>query len=370
MRTHGVTVRWREERKVWEVLWRDSSGRKRRAACASKSAAMEKASGMRTARTRPGADADAGDPAALAEWRLIRAELGTASVADLLAVWARHKGEVVGSAPGLTLGEAVERYLAMREAEGLGGDSFLQARSKLERLRAALGERALAGVGHDELRAWLAGTGFGGWSLVHHDKWARAFFARAVREGWVAVSPMGRLSPPAKPREEVRFLSVEEGRRLFGALRDDPISARLALEAFGGLRYSGAGRLEESEVLWEERALVVPAAKAKDGKRHFLQGMPDNLWAWLERWRHDRRAWEPLTKRRQQAGKSAAFARAGVENPGNALRHAFCSYLIARDKDAKLCSHLMQHRSPDMLYRHYRGAASEADGSAWFGITP
>jgi len=301
---------------------------------------------------------------------MLKNAMGEATLSQLLALWERHKGEVLGGVPGLLLEDAVGRYFDLRKAEGLSGDSFAQTKVKLERLTGAFGARALVSIGADDMRRWLSSTGFTGWSLVHHDKQARAFFSRAVREGWLIVSPMVKLIPPAKPNPEVAILSVKEGRRLFASLRDNPVSARLALEAFGGLRYSGAGRIEPTEIIWADRAIVIPASKSKDGKRYFLQGMPDNLWAWLERWRRDSRAWAPLSKRMLQYAKSGAFDAAGVINPGNGLRHSFCSYLIAWKKEASLCAYLMQHAAPDMLYRHYRGAANEADGKAWFEILP
>lgn len=366
----GIRLVRDARRNNWAVGWR-AEGRARQRSFPTRETAEVFARELVARRRESGALGLTGvDAAGWRDWLLVRETLAGASVSQLLSVWERHKGEVLGGEIGLTVRTAVERYLALRTNEGLAGDSLGQTKSKLDRLVASLGARPLVSLTHLDLRAWLAGTGFSGWSLVHHDKAARAFFARAIREGWLAASPMVRLEPPPKPSHEVEPLSVAHGRALFASLRADPLSARLALEAFGGVRYSGTGRIEPDEILWDERALVIPAAKSKDGKRHFLQGMPDNLWAWLRPWRERPEAWAPLTKRQAQYLKSGAFAAANVPHPHNVLRHSFCSYLIAWKKDAALCAHLMQHAAPDMLYRHYRGAASEADGKAWFSIRP
>jgi integrase len=70
------------------------------------------------------------------------------------------------------------------------------------------------------------------------------------------------------------------------------------------------------------------------------------------------------------------FEAAGLKGNGqeesmrNVLRHSFCTYHVAMDKDAARTAVLLTHRSPAMLYRYYRGRASEADGKAYFRIEP
>jgi len=59
-----------------------------------------------------------------------------------------------------------------------------------------------------------------------------------------------------------------------------------------------------------------------------------------------------------------------VRNPGNVLRHSFCSYHIALNRDAARTALLLTHTSPVMLYRHYKGRASAADAEKWFAIAP
>jgi len=68
--------------------------------------------------------------------------------------------------------------------------------------------------------------------------------------------------------------------------------------------------------------------------------------------------------------KAALFARAGVVNPGNILRHSFCSYHVALHMDAGKTALLMQHASQHMLYRHYRGLAKHADAEEYFKMVP
>jgi integrase len=143
----------------------------------------------------------------------------------------------------------------------------------------------------------------------------------------------------------------------------------IALEAFGGLRASSAFRLELSDINFEERSILLPASKHKTGRRYLLEKLPDNLWAWLEQAKQIEGAFgfsSPVYSKE----KAALFARAGVRNPGNILRHSFCSFHVALHMDAGRTALLMQHANQHMLYRHYRGCARHSDAEEYFRIVP
>ena len=74
-------------------------------------------------------------------------------------------------------------------------------------------------------------------------------------------------------------------RRCFRANeKEDPgICALLALGAFAGMRSSAIVRLSREELDFTNRAILTPASKTKKGRRQFIEGLPDNLWPWLER---------------------------------------------------------------------------------------
>jgi hypothetical protein len=61
--------------------------------------------------------------------------------------------------------------------------------------------------------------------------------------------------------------------------------------------------------------------------------------------------------------------RLGIEWPHNVLRHSFISYRIAKIKNANEVA-LEAGNSPDIIFRHYRELATEAQADAWFAIVP
>lgn len=121
----------------------------------------------------------------------------------------------------------------------------------------------------------------------------------------------------------------------------------------------------KADVNFADKGITLPAAKLKTRKRHYIDGLPENLWSWLNAAPEE--AWT-LTERQYLALKSEVFRLAEVENPGNVLRHSFCSYHIALHKDAARTAVILCHSSPSTLYQHYKGRASASAALQYFGL--
>jgi hypothetical protein len=134
-------------------------------------------------------------------------------------------------------------------------------------------------------------------------------------------------------------------------------------------RYSSAQRLSLEDINFEEKTIVMAGVNHKSRRRHLLEGMPDNVWPWLLKFRYEPNVWA-LSSKAYLYRKMHAFQRAEVPNPGNILRHSFCSYHVALHRDAAKTAVLMQHTKPATLYRHYKGMARQADGERYFKILP
>jgi integrase len=173
--------------------------------------------------------------------------------------------------------------------------------------------------------------------------------------------------------EEVAILTVEETRRLFshGLKHMVWLMPRLAAEAFAGLRYSSAVRLEKEDVNVSDRGILLPAKKLKTGmrtgRRHYIDGLPDNLWQWIEL--ADHRTWS-LSQRQYMRHKSRLFTDAKVPHPKNCLRHSACTYHVAAFKDPGKTATMLCHTDQAMLWSNYNGRATQTSGVAYFAITP
>jgi site-specific recombinase XerD len=315
------------------------------------------------------------DPAEWRRWLAFRHELGDAiDPMVVLHEWRQLRQGTDRAQVDLTVGQAVEKYVALRLTERLSDDTSRHIRKHVqERFAGVYGAMRLRDVTPQTVRDWLAGlkhgrTGGAVDELTrrHHRKDVSTFLKRACSEGWLLRNPCDAVAVPTKDEEDVSVMPIEDAVKLFAANRDQPCIGRLALEAFGGLRYSSAARIQREHIDTAAKGIAMPGAVHKSGKRKYRQGQPANLWRWLK---HAPATCWQMTPRQYLKAKGEAFVRAGVVFPKNVLRHSFASYHLAGFKNPPLTGYLMQHTGLKML-EHYEGIAREADAAKYFRIAP
>ncbi len=287
------------------------------------------------------------------------------AVAD---VWERH----IERQTPWTLERAISQHLERRTETGKEA-SQRHVKARLKRTLDFFGNVRLHEIETEQIRRFLTvlrNSGeHGDWSISNHIRTLKAFFRRAKIEGWTKDNPVEAIENINILPLEISVISIADARKLFAYVRDKPISPRLALETFGGLRYASTAKMKFEEINWEERGIELPASKHKTRKRHFHEKMPGNAWQWLEAWRTDPRPWK-MTPRQCLSAKSEAFTGAGVPHPQNILRHSFASYHVALFRDAAETATLLQHKNPELLFKHYKGRATASDAEAFFSIVP
>jgi integrase len=289
------------------------------------------------------------------------------------------------------LKQVIEKYPATRSKPMSSSMSL-----HLARLGNALGDRRFTSITPEDLRDWLKalkpgrlnGSAPSAFTIRSHCKSIRTLWSAAVVQRWASYNAAAAVPIPQISGEgdEVNILTVDEARRLFAANHDALCVGRLALEAFGGLRYTSAARLTRNDILPGEKGIVMPGRKHKSGKRHFVSGWPPNLFKWI---RHARpECWE-IGERAYLDLKRAAFVRAGLkpdvpetgkalrpdevavlETRKNALRHSFATYHLAAFQNQQLTVYLMTKTSISSLNDDYRGRATRSDALAYFQIAP
>jgi site-specific recombinase XerD len=298
------------------------------------------------------------DPLVVArEWKASRQGLGTSGV------------------NGMRIREAVERYLALRAKEkSVAADTLRHWKKHLSvRLCDSLGEMPLSELTPDHIREWLAslqhprtGQPMEPITKLQHRRDLSTFLERARREGWITRNPCELVALPQSEEEDVTVISPNDAVSFFRANVNERVVGRIALEAFGGLRYSSAGRIQKEHLSFEDRGIVMPGSLHKSRKRKYRQGHPDCLWEWLKHAPEDCWTMTPLQYREE---KRHAFVRAKIPFLKNVWRHSFASYMIAKVKDIPRVAYLMQHKHLSTT-EIYEGVATEANAERYFAITP
>lgn len=364
----GIRYSYRADRvgAPFFLHWRENKAR-HAASYASEAAREKAAKALAEKRTEHGAEVLTFEPKEWRVWLAFKKVIGEADPLQVAHEWVaeRRKNVVMTST---TVREASIRYLKAREADGIAKATLTHAKMDMKRFVEKFGDRSLS-ITPDEIRAWLGMLPFSDVTKRNHFKRVNAFYNWTKLDGLCVVNPCDNVRSPVRDADDVTVLSVDDVKKLFKTAKKlrPQVCARLALEAFAGLRFSSAARLVKEDINFADKGITLPAAKLKTRKRHYIDGLPDNLWKWLESAPDE--AWT-LTQRQYLSLKGETFRLAQVHNPGNVLRHSFCSYHVAAHKDAARTAVILCHASPRMLYQHYKGRATTAAAGQYFKIVP
>jgi len=358
------------------LRWK-AEGKARSQSFASESEREDAARDLARKRADHGSDVLTFDVREWRRWLEFRERAGDNDPLDILREWQLSRIDAGASSAAIAVRDAVKTYATHRAEGSLSKDTRRHIRKHVEeRFGGYFAGEKLRDVTPTKISEWLrtlmVSRGKRKSEPVepltrrHHRKDVNTFFDYCVQRGWIARNPVDLVPVPHVEEHDVELLTVEEGRRLFAANRGERIAPRLALEAFGFLRASSAGRIQQEHVNFAERGIRMPGAEHKSRKAKFRQGHPDNLWQWLRLATADTWSmswWEYRNEKRD------AFVRAKIQASDNRLRKTCLSAHLAWQKNQPLTSYLAQHRHTSTT-EIYLGTMTERDGAAWFGIAP
>jgi integrase len=180
-------------------------------------------------------------------------------------------------------------------------------------------------------------------------------------------------------RGDVQFLDVDDTEKIMKECGKHRYA--LALMLFAGVRPEEIHGIHKPPLLWEHidraaRIVRIPSNISKTKQPRILEGLPDNLWEWLDDGPKTGPVSEVAVRNVVVAAQKAAGFRDGSGDvvrswTQDVMRHSFATYHVALYADPGKTALLLGHEgAPTMLYRHYRGLTTQAQGQAYFGIRP
>jgi len=349
---------------------------------------------VREIRRLDGSRSRALDPEKRRRWEVASEIIGDADPVEVARFWAEHAGaKGLGSGFGsVRVADLLGDFLEARKVDP--AFELNQYRAHYERFCAAFGDWSVMELERAAGRVseWIEGLPLAQETKRNQYKRVNVAFSWGFETGRIDRHPFARLKLPKRKRADVEFMRVEDVERLFSANLHLPgRCAKLAMEVFGGMRTSAVSRVQWGDIKFDARGIETPAWKTKAGRRHFIEGMPDNLWPWLERasagdfakpcpnWKSvpRRQRWKAQRKAAWMHEKSDALELAGLKVKGefsppvNWARHTFVSNHVARFRNLALTSTLISHaKSVDVLREHYLGIETRARAERFFGILP
>lgn len=320
-------------------------------------------------------------PTKLEKWKEFDRIVEGRDPVDVAIEWLKFKETAAD--PGMPLTAAVPRYKAAMEGKRLSPDTITHRDLHLARFLNYYPAETLETVTTDKVVEWLAnlplsrGTGDASPKTIHaHRASVARLFSHAVAARWCDYNPCDAVPVPDLERgETINILTIDDVRSLFAKNEHSVCIGRLALEAFGGLRYTSAARIIKADLNAAEHGITFPAHKHKTGRRHYVEGYPANMWAWIEQAPDE--CWR-LSQRQYLEAKRVCFVLAGLKGTDgtddeamrNVLRHSFATYHASAHRDLQNTARLLTHHSTAKLYSNYMGRATKDDGEAYFEIKP
>lgn len=313
-------------------------------------------------------------------WQEVTRLLPAVDPLDLARHWIATHQDVACMA----MSDSVTRYFKALELAGRSKDYRAHVVKSLNRFCGEYGDLTINAITSEQISGHIHGLPFSPTTKRHARSYLAAAFKWFVKQGWISRNPTAAVSIPKVELSEPGILTAKETQWLFRTNEkiDPAICGLLALGAFAGMRSSAIERIQYQELDFSNRAILTPAYKTKKGRRHYIEELPDNLWAWLERAPLEAFQMSPRQIRHRRA---LALQRAGLlitkpeakkrgtqpkTPPKNYLRHSFVSYHVALHRDPGKTALLISHKNQNVLWDHYLGVATKEDGERYFKISP
>jgi integrase len=291
--------------------------------------------------------------------------LGRDGIIEAARYYRKH---AESSLPVVTVPEAVARFVAAKEAEGISPHYRKDFRFMLERGLAEAFHCNLSAVTADDLRAYLNAKTCGNVAKNNQRRVIVAMFNFAKETGWLppneatAADALGTYK--VKEKDVTIYEPGEVGRLLEHA--DENFLPWVALIAFGGVRHEELHKgLAWHDIDFAKGTLIVPAAIAKTNRKRKID-MSENLRAWLAPYAA-RRGPIFATDPDGRIGKLSKAA--GVPWKRNALRHSFGSYRMESVKNAGQVSMEMGN-SAAVVFKHYHEIVDASAAAAYWNLRP
>ena len=290
--------------------------------------------------------------------------LGGANIVEAARYYKKH---VDVDLPQITAAEAVEKFHAAKEAEGM-------SRMYLNDIRWLLGDFAsqfqcpLSSIQPEDLRGYLNAKRVGLVAKENRRRLLVVLFNFAKAQGWLRKNEetaADALGTYKIKQREVEIYTPAEMARLLG-VADPDFVPYIALIAFGGVRSAELRKgLLWGAINFERGYIIVSAAIAKTGRKRKIV-MSENLLEWLAPHGEKKGPIFNIDPRRR-IEKVVEASR--LKWKRNGLRHSFGSYRMEQTKNEGQVA-LEMGNSPKVVKDHYFEIVDERQAKEYWSIKP
>ncbi len=166
---------------------------------------------------------------------------------------------------------------------------------------------------------------------------------------------------------EVTFLTPEETKEIMDETTPK-YKAAMALSFFTGIRPFELSRMTWKDISFARARIIVSGKISKTRKRRVLAGLPDNLWAWLKKYKSTGKIIPSYNALR--LSRHRACLRISFDWPFDGARHSFATYGYWRGEE--WARRTMGHTEGTRVFHgvYVDAGASEEEAKEYFNIFP
>ncbi len=275
----------------------------------------------------------------------------------------------------ISLAKAADDYYAARANQRRSPRHLEDIASRLGRFVHEHPGRNLRDLTSPTIQSWLDGLrGTTGASLspMSRKNFAKilyGFFEHRRQRGEIYENPVRDVERELiKSKGDVVFYTPEEVVKILAAAPVE-LAPALAIAFFAGLRTAELCRLTWGDVSFEQAHISIGRDKSKTASRRLVPILP-NLREWLLPHRGDATTpvWpQPSWDFHRTVTETCTAA--GVRRINNGTRHSFVTYRVAETGDVARAA-LEAGNSPQMIFKHYRGLATQETAEKFFNVRP
>ncbi|MDP1588070.1 MAG: tyrosine-type recombinase/integrase, partial [Prosthecobacter sp.] len=298
---------------------------------------------------------------------------------------------------GVNVAELGRRWLANLKAQGCRATTLVERGHKADRMAADMGEKSIASVTREEIEAWLTSKKLTGATWDGYRRAYRAMFQFAVKNRLLESNPAAAIDPMRTDEKLPTPLSVKAAESILRtAEKYAPIMVpTLAVGFFAGLRPGEALGLDWNAIDFKQKIIRVMPETSKVRRSRIIE-MNQTLIDWLLPYRKlagpigiqtpsqfnfymfrkpigtpYEQAGIAIAERPQDERPKGIIKAAGVKWIQDGPRKTFATMHFATNGDAGKLAGILGHTGDaSILYKHYRGLATKADGKRYWKIRP
>ena len=273
---------------------------------------------------------------------------------------------------GKKFGEGVDLFLSECKTRGVKPPTFKNYKNFLNRVARAWKDVPLPSITVEMVREFLdlfSKSAPATKSFYH--SLLSIFFNFSVNQNWIVRNPVKPVARPKIPPKRPEIYTVEQVQQILDtAQRMVPETVPyFALIFFAGVRPETTERMAWEYI--DDKRVFVPMEINKTHHDYEVPMRP-NLKAWLDLTPPERRRGN-LYSASNSTLRCGMFKKvrdnSGVKSIRDGARHNFASAVCALEGTEKAVDQL-GHKSPTMLFRHYRSLMNKEQAKAFFEIYP